>query len=119
MALVITGHVMHNFCSSKAHITLNLCSSNAHVTLNFRSSNAHATLNFRSINAHVPVKALEERVHLGTRSERVPQTEERERNAVTFSRRNGTGTERSKVKGTEKERFLFCKFSHKIIIELH
>ena len=38
-------------------------------------------------------KALEERVHLGTRSERVPQTEERERNAITFFQ-----------EGTERER---------------
>ena len=39
-------------------------------------------------------KALEERVHLGTRSERVPQTEERERNAITFFQ-GGTERERN------------------------
>ena len=42
-------------------------------------------------------KALEERVNLGTRSERVPQTEERERNAIAFFQ-GGTERERNAQK---------------------
>ena len=58
-------------------------------------------------------KALEERVHLGTRSERVPQTEERERNAITFFQ-GGTERERNAQKWKERKRndpFLFRSFS--------
>ena len=50
-------------------------------------------------------KALEERVLLGTRSERVPQIEERERNEITFfqegteQERNGNGTVKCKRNG--------------------
>ena len=57
-------------------------------------------------------KELDERVHLGTRSERVPQNEERGRNETTFF-----GKERSRNESTyfgkerrKKDSFLFRSF---------
>ena len=56
-------------------------------------------------------KALEERVPFGTRSERVPQNEERGRNEIPFHQK---GTEQERVpqncKGTKKERFVPISF---------
>ena len=54
------------------------------------------------------IKALEERVPLGTRSERVPQTEERGRNEITFFKK-----ERSR-----NDSFLFRSLSVNNIIKL-
>ena len=63
---------------------------------------------------------MEERVHLGTRSERVPQIEERERNGVTFLKA-GTEQERNAQKWKERKRnapFLFRSFSVNILKKL-
>ena len=55
-------------------------------------------------NRYKLIKELEERVHFGTRSERVPQNEERGWNETIFFRK-GTEQERKHFfrKGTEKE----------------
>ena len=57
-------------------------------------------------------KELEERVHLGTRSERVPQNEERGKNESTFFRKERSRNE-STIFGKERRRndsFLFRSF---------
>ena len=46
------------------------------------------------IHSYFYVKEWEERVYLGTRSERVSQNEERGRNETTFSERNVAETKR-------------------------
>ena len=65
---------------------------------NFAPKNQQLMFNLRR-SISQKSKALEERVHLGTRSERVPQNEERGRNETTFF-----GKKRSK---NEKANALF------------